>query len=156
MHRGIRVAGALRHRQCTHFGNSCNTACFHGNPNASFTFPCKCFRFKDSHTFCNRKSSRKMSFHSQIFDSGKLVFQHSAIHLSYFWLSQSQVLKIRSIGLVPFSNASSWPLVFSFKGASQHHHTCLLSHYLIHFLLEQGIAPTRSWLQIHLKLLWWS
>lgn len=30
-----------------------------------------------------------MSFHSQISDSGKLVFKHSAIHLTYFFLTFS-------------------------------------------------------------------
>lgn len=124
--------------------NSCNKACFHGNSNASFTFPCKFVWFKDSHTFCSGKSSRRMPFHSQTFDSGKLVLSalcHSSLILLIFSVSGLENKEHRS---GPISNASSWSLVFSFKGASQHHHTCLLSHYLIHFLIEHGTAPTRS------------
>lgn len=71
-------------------GNSCNKACFHGNSNASFTFPRKFVWFKDSHTFCSGKSSRRMPFHSQTFDSGKLVLSalcHSSLILLIFSVS---------------------------------------------------------------------
>lgn len=108
--------------------NSYNTACIHGNSNASFTFPCKFVWFKDSHTFCN---GRRMPFHSQISDSGKLVLSalcHSSLILLTFSVSGLENKEHRS---GPIFKCQFLAIGLLFQGcfsASPHLSTVPLSH----------------------------